>query len=119
MAEELGVSARSIRFYEEKGLLKPKRSPNGYRVYDKRDRVRLKLILRGRRFGMTLDEILEVIGLAAVDMDEAEQIKKALAYAERCLDDLMQRMEELRTMHGEMSEIKGRMLSRLSELDSD
>ena len=106
LADDLDVSTRSIRFYEEKGLLKPARSAGRYRVYDKRDRARLKLILRGKRFGMTLDEILEVLGLATVDMDETRTDPKGHQVRYEIMDDLVQRMTELRAMQDEMLIIK-------------
>ena len=56
LAKDLGVTARTVRFYEDKGLLTPARKGQT-RVYDARDRARLKLILRGRRFGFSLEEI--------------------------------------------------------------
>ena len=59
LSREFGVSTRTIRFYEDKGLLSPCR--NGQtRIYDSRDRVRLKLILRGKRLGFSLAEVAEI-----------------------------------------------------------
>ena len=62
LCREFGATARALRFYEDKGLLDPARKGQT-RVYSSRDRARLKLILRGRRIGFTLAEILEVIVL--------------------------------------------------------
>jgi DNA-binding transcriptional MerR regulator len=59
LADELGVTTRTLRHYEAEGLLLPARSGGG-RVYTHRDRARLRLILRGKRFGMSLPEIREV-----------------------------------------------------------
>jgi DNA-binding transcriptional MerR regulator len=70
LASELDISPSSIRFYEEKGLLSPERSSGNQRIYTHRERVRLKLILRGKRFGATLDEIAEMIGMADADVNE-------------------------------------------------
>jgi DNA-binding transcriptional MerR regulator len=63
LASEFAISPRSIRFYEEKGLISPKRTAGNQRIYNKRDRARLKLILRGRRFGYSLEEISEMIAI--------------------------------------------------------
>ena len=117
LADELGVTTRSIRFYEEKGLVKPERTQGGYRVYNKRDRARLKLILRGKRFGLSLDECAEILGLASVDMDETEQIKQALAAAEGGLDELSRRKRELLTMERDLEDIFKRLRDRLAELN--
>lgn len=118
LANEFDVSTRSIRFYEEKGLLGPKRSGGGYRIYNKRDRARLKLILRGKRFGMSLDEIEDILGLGTVDMDEAEQIRKAITYGERIMADVVERIEEMKLMHQDLLEVGQRMHERLAELDA-
>jgi DNA-binding transcriptional MerR regulator len=72
LAAEFEISPRSIRFYEEKGLLSPKRTGGNQRIYDKRDRARLKLILRGKRFGYSLDDIAEMIGMTATEMGEVD-----------------------------------------------
>ena len=64
LAEEFGVTTRTIRFYEEKGLLAPRREGQ-QRCYSAADRTKLRLILRGKRFGYSLDEIAEMIGLTA------------------------------------------------------
>ena len=63
LAAEFDVTPRTIRFYEEKGLIAPRRSKGNQRIYAKRDRARLKLILRGKRFGYSLDEIAEMMGM--------------------------------------------------------
>jgi DNA-binding transcriptional MerR regulator len=116
LAAELGVSPRSIRFYEEKGLISPARTDGGYRIYTKRDRARLKLILRGKRFGLTLAECAEILGLDGVNLDEARQIKKALVYGRRILDDVEGRLAELKRTRRELIQIERRMRARLAEL---
>ena len=80
LASEFCISSRSIRFYEEKGLINPDRTAGNQRRYTKKDRIRLKLILRGKRFGYSLDEIAKMIGLADVDVNEIDQIRQALTY---------------------------------------
>ena len=64
LAKEFGVTTRTIRFYEDQGLLSPKREGTN-RVFSARDRVRLKLALRGKRLGFSLAEIREQIGRAS------------------------------------------------------
>ena len=80
LAGQLDVSPHTIRFYEDKGLISPKRTAGNQRIYTARDRARLKLILRGKRFGFSLTEIAEMIGTADVDLNEIGQIEKTLAY---------------------------------------
>jgi DNA-binding transcriptional MerR regulator len=72
LCEEFGVTARALRFYEDEGLISPRR--NGLsRVYSWRDRARLAWILRGKRVGFSLSEIREMIDLYDVDDDRASQ----------------------------------------------
>ncbi len=74
LAREFGVTARTIRFYEDKGLLSPTRQGQR-RIYSPRDRVRLRLIMRGKRLGFSLDEIGAMIDLYDDDPSEVAQLK--------------------------------------------
>ena len=71
LAKEFGVTTRTIRFYEDQGLLSPKREGTN-RVFSPRDRVRLKLALRGKRLGFSLAEIRELFELYDVSRDEQQ-----------------------------------------------
>ncbi len=117
LADHLDISARSIRFYEEKGLISPQRTPGGHRVYTRRDRARMRLILRGKRFGYSLDEIAEMIGMADVNMDEADQIHKSLEYGDKKLRELAQRKEEILAMEADLEAVRKKMLARLKQLE--
>ncbi|MCF6293383.1 MAG: MerR family DNA-binding transcriptional regulator [Robiginitomaculum sp.] len=66
LAMEFGVTARALRFYEDKGLLRPSRSGSS-RIYSASDRARVRLILRGKRVGFTLDEIKQMMDLETLD----------------------------------------------------
>jgi len=85
-------------------------------VYDRRDRARLKLILRGKRFGYSLEEIAEMIGMTDVDMGEAEQIERSLLYGEKKLGEIRERINELRLLERDILTVKERLLSRLQEI---
>jgi DNA-binding transcriptional MerR regulator len=117
LAGEFGISTRSIRFYEEKGLLQPARSQSGYRRYNKRDRARLKLILRGKRFGLSLEQCADILGLAAMEPGEAQQLEKALVYGQDILADLDHRLTDLKAMKREMQGIEKKMRVRLAQLE--
>ena len=117
LADEFGLSTRTIRFYEEKNLIAPDRTPGGHRVYKRRDRARLKLILRGKRFGHSLEEIAEMIGQASEETDEREQIKRTLAYGDRNLKEIRLKIEELRFLEKDILDVRARLLVRLRELD--
>ncbi|MCB2185920.1 MAG: MerR family transcriptional regulator [Deltaproteobacteria bacterium] len=116
LAAQLAISPRTIRYYEERGLLAPRRTPGGQRRYTRRDRARLKLILRGKRFGYSLEEIAEMIGMADVDLDEVEQIRRSLAYGDRKLAELRERQAELAQLEKDIAGVKERLLARLEEL---
>lgn len=117
LATEFDISTRSIRFYEEKGLVAPQRTSGNQRVYGRRDRARLKLILRGKRFGYCLDEIAEMIGMTDIDTDEEAQIRKALAFGERKLREIDERMAELRLMQADMAAVREKLIRRLEALE--
>jgi DNA-binding transcriptional MerR regulator len=81
LAREFDITARAIRFYEDQGLLSPKREGVGgrNRVYTPRDRTRLKLTLRGKRLGLTLSEIKSIVDMYESPRDTAAQIDRFLA----------------------------------------
>ncbi len=77
LAREFGVTTRAIRFYEDQGMIAPRREGQR-RVFQPRDRTRLKLILRGRRLGFSLAEIGEIVDLYEAPAGEAAQLKLLL-----------------------------------------
>jgi DNA-binding transcriptional MerR regulator len=81
LAREFDVTARTIRFYEDQGLLAPKRTGTGgrQRVYSQRDRTRLKLTLRGKRLGLSLAEVKALVDMYESPADTALQLKRFLA----------------------------------------
>ncbi len=116
LADEFDVSQRTIRFYEEKGLISPQRTKGKHRFYTKRDRARLKLILRGKRFGYSLDEIAEMIGMTDIDMCEAEQIERSLTYGDRKLNEIRDRIEELKLLEQDLLAVRQKLTSRLKRI---
>lgn len=114
LAEEFDISTRTIRFYEEKGLIAPLRSKGNQRIYTRRDRARLKLILRGKRFGYSLDEISEMMGMNDIDMNESDQIKKALEFGDRKLAEIRTRVEELILLEQDIGSVKKKLIERLA-----
>jgi DNA-binding transcriptional MerR regulator len=77
LAEEFDVTARAIRFYEDVGLLEPARA-GARRVYSQRDRTRLKLTLRGKRLGLALSEIKQLVDMYDSPADNAAQLNAFL-----------------------------------------
>ena len=97
-------------------MIQPGRTSGNQRRYTRKDRTRLKLILRGKRFGYTLDEISKMIGLSDVDVNEIDQIRSALSYGEKKLREIRQRMQELNTMEQDMLRVRKKLTDRLNEL---
>ncbi len=87
LAAELGVTARAIRFYEDKGLLSPSRA-GATRVYTHRERARMMLILRGKRLGFTLRDIKQFLDLYDVDPQHDEQKRRLLRAVRERISDL-------------------------------
>ena len=87
LAAELGVTARAIRFYEDKGLLSPSRA-GATRVYTYRERARMMLILRGKRLGFTLRDIKQFLDLYDVDPQHDEQKRRLLRAVRERISDL-------------------------------
>lgn len=119
IADELDISTRTIRFYEEKGLIRPDRTPGNQRIYTPRNKARLRLILRGKRFGFSLEEIAQMIGMADTQVGEAEQIQKSLAFGDAKLAEIRERKTELALLEQDILATRDKLLARLSELNND
>lgn len=94
LASEFDLTTRTIRFYEDKGLLSPKREGQK-RIYFKRDRARLKLILRGKRLGFSLDEIQQLVDAYETPEDEVPQLEQYLATLIEHRETLLRQKEDL------------------------
>lgn len=105
LAKEFGISTRAIRFYESKGLLKPDRL-GSTRVFRRRDRARLILILRGKRLGFTLRDISEYLSLYDADSTRTAQVKLLIEKVDERLDLLRGQLADLETTIAELSEIR-------------
>ncbi|HEU5269438.1 MAG TPA: MerR family DNA-binding transcriptional regulator [Jatrophihabitans sp.] len=116
LAEELGVTTRTLRFYEAEGLIAPARAGSS-RVYDHRDRARLRLILRGKRFGMSLAEIREIVGMYdGAASSERKQLEILLDRLGEIAADLRARQQDLARTLAEVNEVAAQCRDRLGEL---
>ena len=116
LARELGVTARAIRFYEDKGLIAPQRVGNR-RVYSNRDRGRLVLILRGKRLGFSLREIREWLELYDAGPDQLEQMKRLLSLTQERLATLEAQYDDLEATIEELREIELEVVEHLKAKD--
>jgi DNA-binding transcriptional MerR regulator len=116
LADELGVTTRTLRFYEAEGLVSPQRSGTN-RVYSVRDRARLRLILRGRRFGMTLPECREIVDMYnGAESSERRQLERLLSRLDEISADLRARQADLRRTLAEVTDVAEQCRTRLAEL---
>ncbi len=105
LAKELGVTPRTIRFYEDQGLILPPRAGNT-RVYSYRDRAHMLLILRGKRLGFTLRDIKEYLDLYQVDTTRGEQLQLLLDKVRRRIARLEEQRQALEQTIGELKDIE-------------
>jgi len=110
LAREFEVTTRTIRFYEDKGLLSPEREGQR-RIYHPRDQVRLRLIMRGKRLGFSLEEIREMIDLYDADTSEVAQLKLFL-------DKINERQTALRRQQADIAEILAELDERQRECEA-
>lgn len=103
LAKEFGISTRAIRFYEAKGLLAPERV-GATRVFRRRDRARLILILRGKRLGFSLRDISDYLSL--YDADRNQQVHLLVGKVEERLASLERQRDDLETTIAELREIR-------------
>jgi DNA-binding transcriptional MerR regulator len=112
LAREFDVTPRAIRFYEDQGLLAPRRDGQR-RVYTPRDRTRLKLTLRGKRLGLTLSEIKELIDMYEPGRDERPQLQRFLAALESHKASLLQQQADLEAQLSEIQAFEKRVRKQL------
>ncbi len=116
LADEFGITTRTIRYYEEVGLLHPLRLDEmQQRLYTPRDRARLKLILRGKRFGFSLSEIKEMLDLYDVDPTQKEQLRRTIEYGDRRIAEIDEMIRDLTMMKEEMLEFRRKFVAMLAE----
>lgn len=116
LADDLGVTTRTLRFYEAEGLIAPERRGTA-RIYHARDRTRLRLILRGKRFGMSLAEIREIVDMYEdAELGEAGQLRTLLGRLVEIHADLVQRREDLQRIIGEVETVTAQCQERLTAL---
>ncbi len=112
LAAELRIRPSAIRYYEKIGLIKPERKPGKHRRYTRKDRARLRLILRGKRFGATLDQIGKMIGGPEAKISEANQISTSLRYIDQKLEDIASQKKELEQFQTDLLELRDKLLKK-------
>lgn len=113
LSKEFDVTTRTIRFYEEKGLLNPARNGNT-RVYNSADRTKLKLILRGKRLGLTLEESSGIIGMYDPTHNNVEQLQTLVAKIREKKSQLEQQRQDLDLMLLDLQDAEEKCLDALA-----
>ena len=113
LASEFDITTRTRRFYEEKGLLNPKREGQT-RVYSQADRTRLKLVLRGKRLGLSLDESARIIGMYDPETHNRQQLETLLAAIDERQQQLRMQLIELNAMLEDLDEVREKTLIALT-----
>ncbi|WP_257988028.1 MerR family transcriptional regulator [Bacillus sp. V33-4] len=119
VAAQFGVSARTIRYYEELGLLSSQRTEGNHRVYSKKERAKLKLIFRGKRYGFSLEEIKEMVLLFDYDRTGKAQLERTIRYGDQRLQEIDMKMAELTEMKTELLQLREEFSKRLSKLEEE
>jgi len=112
LAREFDITPRAIRFYEDQGLLAPRRDGQR-RIYSPRDRTRLKLTLRGKRLGLTLSEIRDLIDMYEPGRDERPQLQRFLAVLETHKAALERQSEDIAAQLAEIAAFGKRLRKQL------
>ncbi|SIS44843.1 MerR family transcriptional regulator [Salimicrobium flavidum] len=114
-AETFEVSTRTLRYYEEIGLLEPDRSSGNQRKYSKADETRLKLILRGKKYGFSLDEIREMVLLFDEDRSGKKQLERTIEYGEARVREIEASIKEFQALKQEMEDLLEGFKQKLKE----
>lgn len=116
LAREFDVTTRTIRFYEAEGLIAPTRQGQ-HRIFSPRDRVRLKLILRGKRLGFSLGEIREIIDLYDRSPGELGQLRFFLDKIRQRRSELERQRRDIAETLQELADVESRCLEQLKRLE--
>ncbi len=115
LASEFDVTTRTIRFYEEKGFLQPDREGTR-RVYSPSDRTKLRLILRGKRLGLSLDESAEIVMMYGSPRNNRKQLEKLLARIREKKVELKNQQRDLEFMLLDLHQAEDKCLDALTEM---
>lgn len=115
LAKTLDITPRSIRFYEEQGLLSPQRNGQN-RIYHSKDKVRLMLVLRGKRLGFSLAETKTLFELYDSHQNSEAQLEAMLRMTEDKRSVMRQQLEDIQMLMNELDDVENRCKEELNEL---
>ena len=114
LAREFSITTRTIRFYEEKGYLSPRREGTR-RIYSTPDRTSLRLIMRGKRLGLTLDETADMIKMYGSPRGNQKQLEKFIVRISEKRSELEQKRRDLEVMMNDLQGVENRCHVALAE----
>ena len=117
LAREFDITPRTIRFWEDQGILAPQRE-GSKRIFTRRDRARLKMALRGKRLGLSLAEIKDLIGMYSSTEDETPQLLECLRVMEKRRLALEQQREDIEAMLTEIAQFETQCQQELTRRSS-
>lgn len=118
LAEEFDITTRTIRFYEARGLISPLRAGTA-RIYSRRDRARLALILRGKNLGFTLEDIAEYLALYDVDPSQRVQTEALIGKVDAAIADLNRKRADLDRSLRDLKELRAKCAEFLTGIGGD
>jgi DNA-binding transcriptional MerR regulator len=116
LSNEFDITTRTMRFYETEGLLQPEREGQT-RIYSEADRVRLKLILRGKRLGLSLSESKELIEMYSPSGSNRHQLERLIDKIKERKQSLAQQLIDIRAMENELDGAEEKCIEALKALD--
>lgn len=119
VAKEFNITPRTLRYYEEIGLLSPNRTQSNLRTFSKKEIAKLKLIMRGKRYGFSLDEIKEMILLFDRDRTGIKQLEKTVEYGEQKIKEIEEKIKELTQLKRELVELHSLFTEKLAKLKGE
>src|SRR5699024_1001280 len=119
MCEMFSLTARTLRYYEEIGLLTPERNRANHRIYNKKELAKIKLIERGKRYNFNLDEIKEMILLFDIDRTGVAQLERTIEYGREKVEEIDKRIAELEQIKREILFLENRFKEKLREMRNE
>ncbi|WP_054704095.1 MerR family transcriptional regulator [Bacillus sp. JCM 19041] len=119
VAVDFDVTTRTIRYYEELGLISSERTEGNQRIYSKKECAKLKLIFRGKRYGFSLDEIKEMVLLFDRDRTGIAQLERTIRYGDQRLKQIDMKIEELTEMKEEILLLRASFAKKLQQITEE
>jgi DNA-binding transcriptional MerR regulator len=119
VAKQFNVSTRTLRYYEEIGLLHPGRSISNQRTFSKKEIAKIKLIIRGKKYGFTLGEIKEMVLLFDLDRTGIQQLERTVEYGSQKMQEIDGKIAELTQMKSELQQLHSMFSEKLAKLKGE